>query len=458
MSAMKIQSTTEYPPKKKKLKAKKKKKPKHLKVVVPETGEHGDVSAGSHAATPSKSAKRKRPAPATANSKGKSAGRRGRASNDSKASTAEYDINDVVIPWSEIRGNFTIPDVKPVEIFTPEWRSVEARKQEQEKQLRQESDKSEPNDGFRILDRSAAVTNSTNDESSDEDVSDERFSVVHMAKELDERRRYFEIISKKKKKRKDDGEEDDHDVAFGAKSMPQVNPELFHQLFVQSDPNSLTQEADKEPSSATSVPSITTPTQTPTSNRRSARENKYIQAVYQRSIDVRPESYIPLPHPNRGLTYGNFEELRVIDLERRKVEEEERLIRQQTQALAHHTRKPVVEQQYASLDDVMYYDVDDVIPPDSDDDYVGLSPPGVRRKQKGKKRNRPVFEDMEYIEDDDADFGAPSRPRKRQKNKNRKTPGRKRKEVIPKGPQKEWSIASVSDDGLRIKFVAKVLV
>ena len=114
------------------LKAKKKKRPKHLKVAVPESTEHGDASTISHATkTPSKSsAKRKRPTAtaAGANSKGKGAVRRGRASNDSKASTAEYDINDVVIPWSEIRGNFTIPDVKPVEIFTPEWRSVETRK------------------------------------------------------------------------------------------------------------------------------------------------------------------------------------------------------------------------------------------------------------------------------------------------------------------------------------------
>jgi hypothetical protein len=490
VSAMNIFSVGEYPPKRKltKKRANKRKRPAYLRVAIPagtqqsvieESVSNPDSVGPSAINEPSASAKMRTPKSnrkrATSTSKIKtpsSSGRRSRTSSNAAyhSQGSEYDINDVVIPWADIRSNFTIPDIKPVEIFTPEWRAVDNRKVEQEQQLRNNNGTSNTGgDGYRLI-----QTSSTNYEtSSDEDISEERFCALHLVKELEERKRYFDIISQKKKKRKDEeqneAEEHGQDIPMSGTTPAPYSTEVIHQIFVQTDPNALlesntTQEqitASNEASSAT----------LPTSSRRTTRESKYLQMVYNRSIDVKLESYIALPHANRGKTYGNYEEMKALDLERQRQQEQERLLWEQNHPQPTHTRKPI--ESYAVEDEVIYYDVDEVIPPDSEDEYIGMTSPSnrYRKTKKGTStRNTSrasMLDDLDYLEeDDDEDFGVTSRPRKRSRSnsQNKTTPrkartaprGRRKKGFdifgeIPTGPRQFWSVVNIVDTKIRLR-------
>jgi len=115
-----------------------------------------------------------------------------------KKKPIEYDINDVVIPWGDIRSNVVIPELKVKEIHTPKWRTPQDLLKE-----------------FNI---------------SDEDTSDEKFCNLHFPLEVDERKRYL-IKQTKIQKEKDlvNGQQIDNSVLLEKlnRSWTQVTKESY---------------------------------------------------------------------------------------------------------------------------------------------------------------------------------------------------------------------------------------
>eukprot|EP01080_Neovahlkampfia_damariscottae_P008712 gene8712-658_t len=106
----------------------------------------------------------------------------------------EFDMDDIVVPWNDLRSNFIIPEIKVKDIYTPEWRTpsstiLDVNDTIFESKKREENEKEEN------------ILNDDDDDDNDESIRDR-----HLPLEIQERKRY-ELTSKKDKKKIEDVKE-----------------------------------------------------------------------------------------------------------------------------------------------------------------------------------------------------------------------------------------------------------
>jgi hypothetical protein len=180
-----------------------------------------------------------------------------------------FDIDDIVIPWNEIRNNFTIEEIKVKEIQTPTWK--------------------DENEFY----QTTAENNFENIETESEDESDEFFTNLHIKYEIEERKRY--IVTDKKKKRNSEK----------LKDMKITDIFVSHETPSPSLLNRMDEEKEN---------------QIIDNNSNSTSEKTKTESQTLRSINVDKESYIPHMPLLTEDKRGNFEEIKKIYFENLKNE------------------------------------------------------------------------------------------------------------------------------------------
>jgi hypothetical protein len=120
-----------------------------------------------------------------------------------KKRKSDFEMDDIVVPWNDIRGNFVITETKSKEIYTPEWRT--------------------PNSAMNGFDLKLFEE----DEDEDQSICERHFPL-----EIQERKRYELVLQKDKKKHEEVKEKIteiyiQHDDA--TPSTPSVNPSTLEQ-------------------------------------------------------------------------------------------------------------------------------------------------------------------------------------------------------------------------------------
>lgn len=248
--------------------------------------------------------------------------KRAKAAAAAASKRKDYDINDIVVPWNEIRSNATVDVLRPKEIYTPQWRD-------------------------------AAGMHAYVEESSDEDVSDQFFCKLHMPLEIDERKRaelYFEkLANARKKKKKDTPQGKDVSMHAKAKSNSILDTTIL--------PSPLTPF----------TPSLSTPTTTTitTPQQPSPIAQKKDGSKIYRYMQVTADSYVAAPFAEPTSTQGNYEEMieRCYEWEKAREEAAQAALLRQSQ----HTSKPAYKSQMEVFEDD-YVPTDNVTLSDEDDD------------------------------------------------------------------------------------------
>ncbi|KAL9651871.1 hypothetical protein ABK040_000217 [Willaertia magna] len=178
-----------------------------------------------------------------------------RSSTRRRQTNTAGDYDDVVVDYGTPSSSY-IPEIKPKEIFTPQWK-IQSIEEDQVPY----------------------------DEDNEEDISDERYCQLHYEKEVKERQRYYLGATSEKKKKNTTEEDMDFDVP----TMDEIK-EGFKQYIQQQlkSGNSSTQQDE------TSVSNRLLRSSKRESTRN--RDKKSIDNAPPRWKQVTIESYVPLPN------------------------------------------------------------------------------------------------------------------------------------------------------------------
>lgn len=221
----------------------------------------------------------------------------------------QQSVDDIVVPWGDIRNNAIIEEAKPKEIFTPHWRVMDTYSPLFPKLSESVSSTT----------TSPMLTAEQFDDGEEEDISDEVYCRLHIPEEYEERKKVYDYYmaqsANKNKRRKETIAYD----KFKTKEEIHAVFERHHQLKLQQQQQQQQQQQLQE---ETTLNSATTPT-TPIEKAQSKKDHshKIVQpisaykinkdTVIPRHLQIEISSYIPEETSDPFAIRGNFEEMGV---------------------------------------------------------------------------------------------------------------------------------------------------
>jgi hypothetical protein len=313
--------------------------------------------------------------------------RKSRYSSRSTRAASPYDLDNIVVPWSELRSNFSIPEIKIKEILTPQWRTE--REEEYFASIKESAK------GEQILHEEKEL-------SSEEDTSDEAYCTMHLPREMLERKRYFTNSkpTTSRKKKKDGQNEEDDEIQPGASKSLSATPKVperikkeIHEVFTQykerKEKETTANSMEKDSTNTVNTSNISAASLPTRKTNRGGKSNDFAS----RWKHINPETYISAPYPCPDDIRGNYEEMKQKCAEFEARMEQERKQREEMQSKTYHRSH---SRNYYAND--IYYSLDDVLPSDDEKEYTHFPQPVAQHGYHSY-----LFEDGEdlsFLEDD----------------------------------------------------------